>query len=230
MVANVHLLFYFWKMRRSSPDQFDLFGEGGNTGPTKPSSLAEGPSGAAWNGYFFAVVLPPDITQSVDVLGRQLRRSMGLRGKLIGPDRYHVSLCGIGAFGEAPSGIVDLLKRIGASVHEPGFDIFFDQTAAFSGSYGKRSLVLTASDTLPALIALQTRLHDAMQAANLPVDARFTPHITLLYDRRPASQIEIPRLSFTVRDFVLIRSVHGTGHHDHLARWPLRGGRLSAPA
>ncbi|KRE12752.1 hypothetical protein ASE66_19840 [Bosea sp. Root483D1] len=208
-------------MRRSSPDQFDLFGGGGNTAPAKPSSQAEGPSDAAWNSYFFAIVLPPDIAQSIDALGRQLRRSMGLRGKLIGPDRYHVSLCGLGAFGEAPSGIVDLLKQIGASIREPGFDIFFDQTAAFSGSYGKRSLVLTASDTLPALITLQTRLHDAMQAANLPADARFTPHITLLYDKRPASQIEIPRLSFTVPDFVLIRSVHGESQHDHLARWPL---------
>lgn len=147
---------------------------------------------------------------------------MKLRGNLVGPDRYHVSLCGIGAFGEAPSGIVDRLKQIGASIHEPRFDIFFDQAEAFGSSYGKRSLVLTASDTLPALLALQTRLHDAMQAANLPAAARFNPHITLLYDNPPGPRIEIPRLSFTVPDFVLIRSIHGTSRHDHLARWPLR--------
>ncbi|WP_175506630.1 2'-5' RNA ligase family protein [Bosea sp. CRIB-10] len=157
----------------------------------------------------------------VDALGRQLRRSMKLRGKLVGPDRYHVSLCGIGAFGEAPPGIVDLLKQIGASIHKPRFDIFFDQAEAFGSSYGKRSLVLTASDTLPALLALQRRLHDAMQAASIPVDERFNPHITLLYDRLPVPRIDIPRLSFTVPEFVLIRSVHGARRHDHLARWSL---------
>jgi 2'-5' RNA ligase len=182
---------------------------------------AEGQSDAAWSSYFFAVVPPSDIARSIDALGRQLRRSMKLRGNLVGPDRYHVSLCGIGAFGEAPSGIVDRLKQIGASIHAPRFDIFFDQAEAFGSSYGQRSLVLTASDTLPALLALQRRLHDAMQAASIPVAERFDPHITLLYDKRPVPRIEIPRLSLTVPEFVLIRSVHGASRHDHLARWSL---------
>lgn len=60
-----------------------------------------------------------------------------------------------------------------------------------------------------------------MQAASIPVDERFDPHITLLYDKRPIPPIEIPRLSFTVPEFVLIRSVHGASRHDHLARWSL---------
>ncbi len=165
---------------------------------------------------------PPAVAQSVHALGHQLRRSIGLRGKLIGPDRYHITLCGTGAFGEVPFETIELLKQIGATIQDPVFDVFFDLTAAFSGSYGKRSLVLTASDTLPALLTLQTRLHDAMQAANLLVDERFNPHITLLYDKRPAPRIEIRRLSFTVLEFVLIRSVHGTSRHEHLARWQLR--------
>lgn len=148
---------------------------------------------------------------------------MGLRGELIGPDRYHVTLGGLGAPGEAPCGLVDLLKQIGGSVAEPTFDVVFDHIAWFGGSYGKRALVLVASDTLPALTALQMHLHDTMQAANLPDDERFNPHITMLYEKRPAALTEIPRVSFTVRDFVLIRSVHGTSHHDHLARWPLGG-------
>lgn len=174
-----------------------------------------------WTSCFFAVLPPPVSAQSIDAVGRELRRAIGLRGKLIGPDHYHITLCGTGAFGEVPCEIIDLLKQIGESIQEPIFDVFFDQTALFGGSYGRRSLVLTASDTLPALVALQTRLHDTMQAANLRVDERFTPHITLLYDKRPAPRIEIPRLSFTVPEFVLIRSVHGTSRHDHLARWQL---------
>ncbi|MCV9935337.1 2'-5' RNA ligase family protein [Boseaceae bacterium BT-24-1] len=196
----------------------DLFGGGGGSGPIVPSQRF---GGQPWISCFFAVLPPPAVAQSVHAVGRELRRSIGLRGKLIGPDRYHITLCGTGAFGEVPFEAVELLKQIGASIQDPVFDVFFDLTAAFSGSYGKRSLVLTASDTLPALVALQTRLYDAMQAADLPVDERFNPHITLLYDKRPAPRIEIPRLSFTVPEFVLIRSVHGTSRHDHLARWQL---------
>jgi len=198
----------------------DLFGERGGSGPVEPSQRL---GGQPWTSCFFAALPPPAVAQSIDAVGRELRRAIGLRGKLIGPDRYHVTLCGTGAFGEVPFEIIELLKQIGASIQDPVFDVFFDLTAAFGGSYGKRSLVLTASDTLPALLTLQTRLHDAMQAANLPVDERFNPHITLLYDRRPAPRIEIPRLSFTVPEFVLIRSVHGTGRHDHLACWQLGG-------
>lgn len=214
-------------MRRSSPDQLDLFDGGGGFEPVGHSPRL---GGRPWSSCFFAALPPPTIAQSIDALGRNLRRATGLRGKLIGPDRYHITLCGTGAFGEIPCETVELLKQIGASVEEPVFDVFFDQTAAFGGSYGKRSLVLTASDTLPALITLQTRLHDAMQAANLPVDERFTPHITLLYDKRPVPRVGIPRVSFTVPEFVLIRSIHGESRHHHLARWPLGGGRPSAPA
>lgn len=205
-------------MRRSSPDQLDLFGGEGGPGPV---DLSQRLGGEPWTSCFFAVLPPPAVARSIHTLGHQLRRSIGLRGKLIGPDRYHITLCGTGAFGEVPFETIELLNQIGASIQDPVFDVFFDLTAAFGGSNGKRSLVLTASDTLPALLTLQTRLHDAMQAANLPVDERFNPHITLLYDKRPAPRIEIPRLSFTVPEFVLIRSIHGTSCHDHLARWPL---------
>lgn len=208
-------------MRRFSPDQLDLFGRGEDSALAKLSQRADRAPSRAWNSYFFAVVPPPDVARSIDVLGRQLRRSMALRGELIGPDRYHVTLGGLGAPGEAPCGLVDLLKQIGASAAASAFDVVFDHIAWFGGSYGKRSLVLASSDLLPALTALQMHLHGAMQAANLPDDERFNPHITLLYEKRPAALTEISRVSFTVRDFVLIRSVHGSSRHDHLARWPL---------
>lgn len=207
-------------MRRSSPDQLDLFGGGGGSGSADHSQRF---GGEPWTSCFFAVLPPPAVAQSVDTVGRELRRSIGLRGKLIGPDRYHITLCGTGAFGEPPFEIIERLKQIGASMRGSVFDVFFDQIAAFGGSYGKRSLVLTSSDTPPALIALQAHLYNAMKLAKLPGDEPSNPHMTLLYDKRPAPQIGIPRVSFTVRDFVLIRSVHGTSRHDHLARWPLTG-------
>jgi 2'-5' RNA ligase len=47
----------------------------------------------------------------------------------------------------------------------------------------------------------------------------FTPHVTLLYDRRNVEEQPIEPISWTVREFVLIHSMQG---HTHLARWPLR--------
>jgi 2'-5' RNA ligase len=47
----------------------------------------------------------------------------------------------------------------------------------------------------------------------------FTPHVTLLYDRREVEELPIEPISWTVRDFVLVHSRQG---HLHLARWPLR--------
>jgi 2'-5' RNA ligase len=201
----------------------DLFVGGEASGLARLAQRAEQAPEGPWNSYFFAVVPPPDIARSIDLLGHRLRRSMGLRGKLIGPDRYHITLAGLGTPGQVPCGLLGLLKQIGASMTEPAFDVVFDHIAWFGGSYGKRALVLASSDTLPALTALQMRLHGAMQAASLPDDDRFNPHITMLYEKRPVALAEIPPVTFTVPEFVLIRSVHGTSHHDHLARWPLGG-------
>jgi RNA 2',3'-cyclic 3'-phosphodiesterase len=203
----------------------ELFG-GGGLGAVELSRR----SATAWNSYFFAVLPPPDIAEAIDALGQRLRRSMGMRGKLLGPERYHISLSGIGAFGAACPQVIDRLTRIGAVIHAPIFNVVLDQTAAFGGSGGKRALVLASSDTLPALVALQARLHEALQMTRLPDPTRFNPHLTLLYDRRPARQIGIPPVSFPVREFVLIRSVQGESRHHHLARWPLGGGWRPASA
>ena len=89
-----------------------------------PSEPSQRLGGLPWTSCFFAVLPPPAVAQSVHALGHQLRRSIGLRGKLIGPDRYHITLCGTGAFGEVPCEIIDLLKQIGETVQEPIFDVF----------------------------------------------------------------------------------------------------------
>jgi 2'-5' RNA ligase len=47
----------------------------------------------------------------------------------------------------------------------------------------------------------------------------FTPHVTLLYDKRSVEEQPIEPISWNVREFALIHSMNG---HTHLARWPLR--------
>lgn len=185
---------------------------------------------AALNRYFFAVVPARPVALQIDALAHDLLRSLGLRGRAIGSERYHLSLCGVGWLGEAPVEIVAALKKIGGSVSGPIFDVAFDHAVRFGRPGGKRAFVLASSETLPALNALQRALRRAMTAAKLPPPSHFSPHLTLLYDAKLAPETDIPLLRWTVRDVVLIRSVHGEKRHEHLARWPLGGGRPSAAA
>jgi 2'-5' RNA ligase len=46
----------------------------------------------------------------------------------------------------------------------------------------------------------------------------FTPHVTLLYDARDVDEFPVEPIGWTVKEFVLIRSLNG---HEHLVRWPL---------
>jgi 2'-5' RNA ligase len=49
-------------------------------------------------------------------------------------------------------------------------------------------------------------------------NTNFTPHVTLLYDARDVDEYPIEPIGWTVKEFVLIRSLNG---HEHLVRWPL---------
>ncbi len=187
-------------------------------------------SAAALNRYFFAVVPARPVALQIDALAHDLRQSLGLRGRPVGPGRYHLSLCGIGWLGEAPAGIIATLKGIGGSVSRPVFGVAFDHAARFGRPGGKRAFVLASSETLPALNALQRALRQAMAAAKLPAASQFNPHVTLLYDEKLAPETDIPHLAWMVRDFVLICSVEGEGRHRHLARWPLGGGQPAGAA
>jgi RNA 2',3'-cyclic 3'-phosphodiesterase len=46
----------------------------------------------------------------------------------------------------------------------------------------------------------------------------FTPHVTLWYGERELAENPIEPIGWTVREFVLIRSLRD---HTHLACWPL---------
>lgn len=191
-----------------------------------PQSLPELPI----NRYFFAVVPDTRVASEIDRLACDLRRSRRLRGRVIGPDRYHISLCGLASPGPAPEQSVDLLRRIGARISVAPFDVGFDHAVSFGQTARKRPLVLARSEAMPALERLQARLRQAMASCDMPTKRQFNPHLTLLYDESLLPAIDVPVLRWTVRDFVLIRSVHGESRHEQLARWPLRGGSSTEAA
>ncbi|AZO77545.1 hypothetical protein B5U98_23065 [Bosea sp. Tri-39] len=174
-----------------------------------------------WIRYFFALVPPPKDAAAIDAFAHDLRSSHDLRGWPIGLARYHVTLCGIERYGGAASEEIAALEKVGASVVAPGFTVAFDHVAGHGKRGDRQAVFLETSQTFSILDRLQRSLRREMRARGFRTPSKFGPHVTLLYDERPFSKPIIPPASFPVREFVLIRSVHGTSRHDHLARWQL---------
>ena len=100
------------------------------------------------------------------------------------------------------------------------FEVSFDRTASFRARSGNRPFVLIGENGLRQLQSFRQTLGAAMARRGLRRLAltNFTPHVTLLYDARDADEYPVEPIGWTVREFVLVRSLNG---HEHLVRWPL---------
>ena len=73
---------------------------------------------------------------------------------------------------------------------------------------------------------LRRAIATAMVGAGLRANPSIglTPHVTLAYKGLPISEMLLDEpVRWTVREFVLVRSLYGRGRHDHLGRWKLDG-------
>ncbi len=167
---------------------------------------------------FLAAV--PDAAAAAQIyrLARALKHAHKFDGKVIEPERLHVSLFFLGGLSEQ---IVRVACEAAAEVPAPPFDVLFDRSASFRGKPGNQPLVLLGDDGLNRLKSFRRTLGVAMAKKGLRYLTRkdFTPHITLLYADRSVEEHPIEPIRWTVNEFVLVHSMHG---HVHLARWPLR--------
>lgn len=172
--------------------------------------------------YFFAVMPDETAALQIDAQARDLKRYYRLDGRLIGPARYHVSLCGYEPPAGTESAIVERMLRAGTAISANAFALRFDQVLSFSEKARLHPVVLSSSDSLPALNALQRALRSAMAGLGLKCPSSFAPHVTLLYDRTLIPLTATPHISWTAHDFILLRSLRGQLRHVHLRSWPLR--------
>jgi 2'-5' RNA ligase len=173
----------------------------------------------ASEGRLFLAALPDVVTAArIHRLAATLKRAHGLTGKLIAPERLHVSLFFIGALHE------DLKcgprEAIG-TIRMPSFKVCFDLTASFGGRPGSKPFVLWGGDGLSELKSFRRGLAIELTRGGLKryANTNFEPHITLLYDDRCVDEHPLAEpISWTVNEIVLIQSRNG---HTHLARWRL---------
>jgi RNA 2',3'-cyclic 3'-phosphodiesterase len=167
---------------------------------------------------FLAAVPDPGTAERIHRLAGVLKRAHKFDGKLIAPERLHISLFFLGGLREC-----DILaaREAATELQTEPFEVSFDRTVSFRGRPGNRPFVLIGENGLRRLESFRRMLGGALTRSGLrrAANTTFTPHVTLLYDARSADEHPIQPILWTVTEYVLIRSMKG---HDYLERWPMR--------
>jgi RNA 2',3'-cyclic 3'-phosphodiesterase len=167
---------------------------------------------------FFA--LQPDDEDAIrisDMAGR-LAKKHGLTDRTLQADRLHVSLQSIGAFvGSVLAVVVEAAVAAARGVTNRAFEVVFDKVQSFPPS---NAFVLAADTASTASIAkLRQSLAARLRRVSLRSDQSRTPHMTLLYDKRPVAVQTIQPVRWAANRFVLILSHVGLTHHQRIGTW-----------
>ncbi|WP_309683790.1 2'-5' RNA ligase family protein [Polaromonas sp.] len=175
---------------------------------------------------FFALVPDAEAAARLAQVSVRLRKANNLAGKAIITEHLHITLHHLGDYPEpgVPPELLEKARAAGDSIRMPPFEVRFDGVMSFFKT-ANHPFVLRGKAGLERTMAFQEALGKAMVTTQLGhcVDARFTPHMTLTYDKRHVPEQAIEPVSWMARELVLVHSLIGQTRHIHLARWPLRG-------
>ena len=166
---------------------------------------------------FLAAVPDAGTAARIHQLASVLKRAHRFDGRLIAPERLHISLFALGGL---PEGQHCSAWEAAMEVRTAPFQVWFDRTASFRGRPGNHPFVLIGEQGLRGLQSFRQMFCAALTRRGMRrlANTNFTPHVTLLYDARDVDEYPIEPIGWTVKEFVLIRSLNG---HKHLVRWPL---------
>lgn len=175
---------------------------------------------------FFAVRPDAGTALRIECLAQSLRDTCGLRGRSLGPERFHVTLHLVGDFyGEVPPQLLDALLGAGrrAAAHASPFEVCFDSVASFARRRRNVPLVMLGQPGEGELAGLRQSLLAALAGEGVAAasDQRFTPHLTLLYDDVAMVPRPVEPVAWRVDALFAMRSLLGRGRHEVLARLPL---------
>lgn len=170
---------------------------------------------------FFAVGPDSEAAERIYQSACVIKQARKFEGEITRRDLLHVTLFFLGNCRDLSEHFIATVCEAAARVRMQPFEISFDRIASFRGQPDRHPFVLLGDSGLRQLKSLRQMLGVALAKKGLRrlANTDFTPHVTLLYDKRNVEEQPIEPISWTVREFVLIHSKRG---HDHLARWPLR--------
>lgn len=182
-----------------------------------------GPSPPCHARLFLGVVPKDSDGMRIFQLSNGWRAELGLTGRPTSPGCLHVSLYALGDYAGIPQRLLDAVRQAGDAVRLHSFDVTFDRVMSFYRRDRTRAFVLRPSARIAALSEFHRALGESMTSAGLArwVTPHFTPHMTLLYDRRMIPEQPVEAVCWHVDGFVLIHSLVGRSQHKRLAQWKL---------
>jgi 2'-5' RNA ligase len=172
---------------------------------------------------FFAIFPDPATAAGIAQRANALCAAHQLSGRPLAPERLHITLHHLGDHAGVRRDIVAMAGEAAQAMTTAPFQVAFDRVASFHNG-GNNPFVLQGGQGLETLRDFQRDLGVAMTRAGLGklVDRSFTPHVTMLYDRRVVAEQALAPISWTVGGFTLVHSLLGRTEHIPLGRWALR--------
>lgn len=163
---------------------------------------------------FFALRPDPAATARIAELALRMRAAHELAGEPLLPEHLHVTLLFLGDHAGLPPSLVADAEATGRKLRAAPFELMFHRVASFRR---KRNppLVLCREDGCAPLMVLRHQLGAEQRHG-------YRPHVTLLYDRKMVAEEEVPAISWTANEVLLIHSLIGRKQHVVLGRYPLR--------
>jgi RNA 2',3'-cyclic 3'-phosphodiesterase len=130
----------------------------------------------------------------------------------------------VGDYSGLPRGIVGTACEAAAAVMTRSFVVAFNRVASFNIRSDGQVLVLRGDDGVAGLMALHQSLRAAMWKVGLRRSVPpYEPHMTLMYSDQSIVEHAVEAISWTVKEFVLVHSLHGKSRYVALGRWQLCG-------
>jgi len=180
-----------------------------------PGQLALGPEFESPPRHRLYFAIWPD-AEAID----SLTKLTALPGRLVDPDRLHVTLHHLGDFvDQIPPSLVPTACLAAATVKMQPFNVTFDRIGGTRGQF-----LLRASDPLATLIEFRQSLSAALTKVGLRgrVNRLFNAHMTLSYDFSDAPEQKIDPISWTVTHFALTESLLGKHKHIKRGSWKIK--------
>jgi RNA 2',3'-cyclic 3'-phosphodiesterase len=201
---------------------FDTLPPGPPVPPLPTPSSSDGGTDVP-HALFFAGIA--DATDAAGLHGHAgaVDRQLGIGGRLLEPERLHVSLFAVGAYLDVrPDADVARWCRAAAAVRCAPTEIVFDRVASFGGE-GNPLVFKGSSDVeVAGLFALYQALGIELANTGERIKRqRITPHMTLSYRGKRIAETAIEPVRWRLHELVLIDSHVGAHRHEVIGRWPL---------
>ncbi len=172
---------------------------------------------------YFVIRVQGEVADKVADLASTVFRENRLAGARRPKRVLHVTLCCVGTWGAKPT---DFWERIEVAVRRVVIHPFmaeFDYVMNFGRNGEDHAIVLVGGDGVIGFYMLFDSLRKGLREAGFALASSYTPHITIIYDRRSASEGYVAPIRWVVREIALVCSLIGKSKHVPLKEWPLAG-------